>query len=116
MNNHWPCNYKADQDGPTTFRYSLLPHRHYDQILAQRFGIECSQPLVVLPARGRPQGRPFLELDTPEVMVASIKPSEDHQAWIVRLFGAGGRNAKVALHWGQNTPKAVWLATWPKDR
>ena len=52
MNNHWFTNYNAYQDGPTTFRYRLLPHRQYDQIAAQRFGIESSQPLVVMPARG----------------------------------------------------------------
>ena len=48
MNNHWHTNYRADQDGPTTFRYALLPHRQYDAVAAQRFGIECSQPLVAV--------------------------------------------------------------------
>ena len=52
MNNHWFTNYKADQDGPTTFRYSLLPHKQYDPAAAQRFGIERSQPLVAAAARG----------------------------------------------------------------
>ena len=52
MNNHWHTNYRAEQSGPTTFRYALLPHKQYDPIAAQRFGIECSQPLVVVPARG----------------------------------------------------------------
>ena len=52
MNNHWHTNYKADQAGPTTFRYALLPHKQYDPMAAQRFGIECSQPLVAVPARG----------------------------------------------------------------
>ena len=26
MNNYWETNYKADQEGPTPFRYALLPH------------------------------------------------------------------------------------------
>ncbi len=98
MNNHWHTNYRADQSGPTTFRYALQPHKQYDPIAAQRFGIECSQPLVVVPARGAaPAGRPFLELDTPDVIVASIKPSADGRAQIVRLFGAAGKPAKVRL-------------------
>ena len=59
MNNHWYTNYKADQEGPTTFRYAIRPHAGYDAVAAQRFGIECSQPLVVLPARGAaPRGGP----------------------------------------------------------
>ncbi len=53
MNNHWFTNYRAEQSGPATFRYSLLPHKEYDPIAAQRFGIECSQPLVVLPRGAR---------------------------------------------------------------
>ena len=66
MNNHWFTNYKADQEGPTTFRYSLLPHKQYDQVAAQRFGIERSQPLVAAAAQGAaPSGQPLLELDTP---------------------------------------------------
>jgi alpha-mannosidase len=45
MNNHWHTNYKADQEGPTVFRYSLLVHGAYDGEQAARFGIEASQPM-----------------------------------------------------------------------
>ena len=117
MNNHWFTNYKADQDGPTTFRYSLRPHKQYDQAAAQRFGVECSQPLLVAAARGAaPDDRPLLELDTPKVLVASVKPSEDHKALIVRVFGAGGQPAKAALHWGRSPPKAVWISNLAEER
>ena len=116
MNNHWWTNYKADQEGPTVFRYSLLPHGQYDQAAAQRFGIERSQPLVASPARGdAPDGRSFLQLDTPDVLVASIKPSNDHKAWIVRLFGAAGKDAKTTLHWGLAAPKAVSLSNLSEE-
>jgi alpha-mannosidase len=117
MNNHWHTNYRAEQDGPTTFRYSLLPHKQYDPVAAQRFGIERSQPLVVKKARGAaPSGHPFLELDTPDVIVTSIKPSEDGKAWIVRLFAAAGRPAKVGLRWGDSAPKAVFLSNLAEER
>ncbi len=110
MNNHWPTNYRAFQSGPTTFRYSLLPHQQYDQAAAQRFGIECSQPLVVASAQGAPPSdQPFLELDTPDVIVASIKPSQDRKALIVRLFAAAGRPATTTLHWAR-APKSVWIS------
>jgi alpha-mannosidase len=117
MNNYWELCFKANQDGPTTFRYILLPHKQYYPVAAQRFGIECSQPLVATPARGAmPDGRPFLELDTPEVIIASIKPSEDRKALIVRLFGAGGKTAQVTLHWGQSVPKAVWISNLAEEQ
>jgi alpha-mannosidase len=99
------------------FRYSLLPHRQYDPVAAQRFGIERSQPLVVTPARGATLDvRPFLTLDTPEVIVASIKPSNDRKAWIVRLFGAGGKTARLDLHWGQSAPKTVWISNLAEEQ
>jgi alpha-mannosidase len=116
MNNYWELCFKADQDGPTTFRYALLPHKQYDAAAAQRFGIERSQPLVTTPARrATPPDRSFLELDTPEVIVASIKPSNDRKALIVRLFGAGGKTAQVSLHWGQLVPKAVRISNLAEE-
>ena len=116
MNNYWITNYRAFQSGPTTFRYSLRPHKEYDAAAAQRFGIECSQPLVATRARGpAPSQRPFLELDTTDVIVASIKPSEDHQARIVRLFGVGDQPAKVTLRWGDFAPKNLWLSNLAEE-
>ena len=49
MNNYWETNYKAGQDGPTLFRYSICPHGKYDAAAVGRFGIERSQPLVAAP-------------------------------------------------------------------
>jgi alpha-mannosidase len=117
MNNYWITNYRPFQSGPTTFRYRLLPHKQYDALTAQRFGIECSQPLVVAEAQGdAPSGRPFLTLDTPDVIVESIKPSEDREAFIVRLFGAGGRPAKTTLHWGRIAPDNVWISNLAEEK
>ena len=115
MNNYWELCFKADQGGVAVFRYSLLPHRQYDPVVAQRFGIERSQPLVGTPACGiAPSGRPFLELDRPEVIVASVKPSNDRRACIVRLFGAGGKTVRVTLRWGQS-PRTVWISNLAED-
>ncbi len=117
MNNHWHTNYLAEQSGPTTFRYALQPHKQYDAIAAQRFGIECSQPLVVVPARGvAPAAASLLELDTPDVIVASIKPSADGRAQIVRLFGAAGKPAKVKLKWNSSRARAVYRSNLAEDR
>jgi alpha-mannosidase len=117
MNNYWELCFKADQAGPATFRYSLSSHRQYDPVAAQRFGIERSQPLVVAPARGAaPDARSFLELDRPEVIVASIKPSDDGRARIVRLFGAAGKTSQVTLRWGQSAPKAVWVSSLAEEQ
>ena len=119
MNNHWFTNYKAEQDGPTTFRYAL-PHKQYDPIAAQRFGIERSQPLVVASAHSdSPSEKPLVKLDTPDVIVASVKPANDsngeHRAWIIRLFAAAGRPANVHFVWGRRQPRRVAQAISPKS-
>ena len=52
MNNHWHTNYRADQEGNTTFRYAIRPHHGYDPIAAARFGLEATEPLIAAPAAG----------------------------------------------------------------
>ena len=120
MNNHWFTNYKADQEGPTTFRYALLPHGQYDPIAAQRFGIERSQPLVAVEARGGPPSQtPLVRLDTRDVIVASIKPlgrDVNDRGWIIRLFAAAGRPAHVGLAWGRRRPARVWISNLAEER
>ena len=71
MNNYWFTNYKAEQDGPTTFRYAIRLHGAYDAGATQRFGIEYSQPLAAAMARGpAPVGRSLLSVEPADVIVA----------------------------------------------
>jgi len=111
MNNHWHTNYCAEQSGP---QRSATPCSRTSSTIRSRpsgFGIECSQPLVVVPAHGvAPRPASLLQLDTPDVIVASIKPSADGRAQIVRLFGAAGKPAKVKLNWNSSEAKAVYLS------
>lgn len=110
MNNHWHTNYKADQDGPTIFRYALRPHGKFDPAEAQRFGIERSQGLIVAPAEGGEMGEPRLRIDAPGVIVTALKPSEDGKALIVRLYAASGKDEKATLTWSDPKPAAMYLS------
>ncbi len=47
MNNYWHTNFKADQEGPVTFRYVIRPHGPWDGAEAERFGIGVRRPLLV---------------------------------------------------------------------
>ncbi len=112
MNNRWGTNYKADQEGPTTFRYILRPQQSNDPAEATRFAAGFSQPLIVAAAQSNSSERknisiPLLQLDSPDVIVSSLKPSDDHRAWIIRLFGASGKDRTVKLEWGARQPKRV---------
>ena len=111
MNNHWGTNYRAYQEGPTVFRFVLRPHRQPDPAEATRFATGFSQPLLPVPARGpKPPGTPRLRVEPAEVTVLALKPSDDGQAWIIRLFGASGKNRDVRLVWSDPAPPKTWLS------
>ncbi len=110
MNNHWHTNYRADQQGETTFRYYLRPHAAYDAVAAARFGLETTQPLIVAPARGEKPAAARLSVEPAGVLVNALKPSDDGKAIIVRLYGASGKDAVAKLAWSKPEPKAVWLS------
>jgi hypothetical protein len=117
MNNYWHTNYRDSQEGPTVFRYALKPHAGgFDGAAAARFGIECSQPLIPIPVAPDAPARPsLLRVEPAGVIVATLKPSEDRKAIIVRLFGASGKAEKATLTWGEPAPKGVWLSNLAED-
>ncbi|HID77214.1 MAG TPA: hypothetical protein EYP56_14620 [Planctomycetaceae bacterium] len=113
MNNYWETNYKADQEGPTPFRYALLPHAGpYDPVAAARFGIERSQPLVAVPAADEGPGviPSRLRVEPDQVVVTALKPSRDGKALIVRLFNVSPQPARAELVWADPQPAAVRLS------
>jgi len=110
MNNHWHTNYRADQEGPTTFRYSIWPHKTFQADEAARFGVALGQPLIVAPATGDSPAPPRLRVEAPGAIATAFKPSEDGKAWIVRLFGASGRDEKATVAWPGLVNAAMWLS------
>jgi alpha-mannosidase len=117
MNNYWETNYKAGQDGPTTFRYSIRPHRGFDSGKASKFGIERSQPLIVVPVdKKAPLRSSVLTVEPAGVIVTAFKPADVGKAWIVRLFNASGRPAKVRIIWAKPAPKNVWLSNLAEEK
>ena len=110
MNNHWHTNYRADQEGPTVFRFAIRPHGKFASEEAARFGVACSQPLIVTKATDHRKETPRLKLSSDKVLVSALKPSDDGKATIVRLFGASGRNEKVKLSFSDPAPARIWLS------
>jgi len=104
MNNHWWTNYKADQEGPTSFRYAIQPHRAYDAAAAQQFGIECSQPLIVTAAKGPARFGPApVAVQPAGIIVSSIQPIDGGRQFAVRLFNATGKTTTAAIDAGHGT-------------
>lgn len=111
MNNYWETNYKAEQEGPTVFRYSIKPHTGFDLAAAQRFGMEVSQPLIAMPAaEGAPGMDSLLRIEPACVLVTLLKPSEDGKGLVVRLFNAGQGMEKARVIWAEPKPQSVWLS------
>ena len=110
MNNHWHTNYRAEQEGSTVFRYAIRPHKRFEPDAAARFGVGCSQPLLVAKASGTAPAKPLFRLSTDNAVVTAFKPSDDGKAWIVRLFGASGQPEKVKLAWSKPAPHQLWLS------
>ncbi|MDR3689719.1 MAG: polysaccharide lyase family protein [Fimbriimonas sp.] len=96
LNNHWYTNYRADQSGLLTYRYSIRAHDQYNDAEAYRFGVGLAQPLIV---GSLPAVLPLLAIDDPNVVVTSLKPSEDGHATIVRLWCLGGRPRSIRIRW-----------------
>jgi alpha-mannosidase len=109
MNNHWHTNYRADQEGPTWFRFALRPHRAYDPVAAMRFGVESTEPLIVVPASGAAPAASPLRIEPDSVIATAFKPADDGKALVVRLFGASAKTQKAKLTWA-TAPKEVWLS------
>lgn len=111
MNNHWGTNYRAYQEGPVVFRFLLRPHREFAPADASRLAVAASQPLLPVRARGaKPSGVPWLSVESPDVLVTGLKPSDDGKAVIVRLWGAGGQDVQTALKWSEPAPSRVSLS------
>ncbi len=108
MNNHWHTNYRADQEGEVTFRYSLRAHDAYDSAAATRFGVEASSPLIVAPAApGKRLSLPF-GVQAEGAIVTALKPSDIGRGWILRLYAASGQDEKVRILWKDGRARGVW--------
>ena len=111
MNNHWHTNYRASQEGPTLFRYMIRPHvGGYAADAAARFGAECSQPLLAVPAAGEARVQPRLSVGPAGVLVSALKPSNDGKALIVRLLNTTDKALKATVRFADPQPVKVTLS------
>jgi alpha-mannosidase len=98
MNNYWHTNYKADQEGSVTFRYSIWPHGPFSAVEAARFGIESRQPLLVRAANfSRAKTGSFLQISSPDVLVLSVRPIAEH-AFLLHLYNPSEEEQPVGFH------------------
>ncbi len=104
MNNYWNCNFKEQQGGDVTFRFSLTTHgAGWTNAQAARFGWgHCTELLpIILPGgqRGDLPGTSygFLDVDVPNVMAFTFKRAEDGDGYIIRLMELTGEYATATI-------------------
>ncbi len=109
MNNYWETNYKAEQPGTTSFKYSIFPHAKYDQIKAEQFGIERSQPLIPVPLNNiTPKFNTLFSVEPGDVIVTRIKPLENGDKIMIRLFNISPNEKRIKLNWNGFQPKEIF--------
>jgi hypothetical protein len=100
MNNYWHTNYKADQEGPVTFRYSVMPHGPFSAVEAAKFGIESRQPLLASAASSsRANSNSLPQILSSKVLVLSVTPIAEH-TFLLHLYNPSGEEQAVGFHWG----------------
>jgi hypothetical protein len=108
MNNYWGTNYKASQEGPVTFRYSIHPHGMFISSDAERTAAQESVPLIVSPVSDNAIGASSLfNLKSPGMVVIALVPQSD--GYLVRLFNAGGNPADLEIEW-HDKPSDVFFS------
>jgi len=111
MNNHWFTNFPLTQDGPVTFRYSILPHGIYDPSLANKFGLEQAQPLIHIAADKNAISEPIVAVEgSPSVTVSIIKSTEQAGRTVIRLRSVSEKDEAVKLSWPAGNPKVVSIS------
>jgi len=99
MNNSWHTNYKAAQEGVSTFRYSLMPHKQFQYSSAYKFGVEQSQPLLVTYLKKKNTFDGLIKLkDNSQIVITSLKPAKDKKGYIVRLYNPTQDSCELNLN------------------
>lgn len=108
MNNHWFTNFPLTQDGPVTFRYRILPHGAYDPAIANRFGLEQSQPLVsVATSLNAISKQQIIVEGSPTVTASILKSTSQSKTMIIRLRSVSDKTEIVNLAWPSGNPKSL---------
>jgi hypothetical protein len=109
LNNHWHTNFPLSQEGKIMYRYRILPHNSgYDAGLANRFGLEQVQPLIVSPIKNDSQCNPLLSLEgSTNILVSILKTDSVGNSTIVRLRSVSDKDELVKLNWQSRKPASV---------
>jgi alpha-mannosidase len=98
MNNYWHTNYKAEQQGRSSFHYSFRPHETFNPVEAYRFGVERNQPLIVRHVfpDAKPTTLPFT-FRSSSAVITSLTTAAAGRGLILRLYNPSAAQSSCAL-------------------
>jgi len=117
MNNYWETNYKASQEGKAIFQYSISPHGAFDAAEAERNAVAFCQPFIVVPVnRDTKAQQSLLSLSNDKVVVSIIKPAEDGEGRILRLYNASDQAETTKIKWNALSPTKIYLSNFYEEK
>ena len=107
MNNYWHTNYKADQEGPVTIRYSIQPHGEFKQEDAVRFGREQRELLIAVSVDPlRKISTSLFTVEPSKILVTSCKPTTG--GWHIQLYNASTKVQRTKIQWNKTIPVSMY--------
>lgn len=111
MNNYWHTNYKADQEGPVEFHYSIILHGGFKPEEIVQRGREGRRPLLAaVTDPSIPQSGPLVSIDSEAVIVESIRPLPGGRSWLMSLYNPSDRRGEFRLRWGRPGQAALMMS------
>ena len=102
--NNFKTNFYTTQVGDLVLRYSIVSHMgDWRTSISRNHGWSVANPLVPVFTEGGRRGKlpsksySFCEVDKPNVMITTIKPSEDGKGLVLRLVETSGRDTTVTI-------------------
>jgi hypothetical protein len=103
LNNYWHTNYKADQEGPMVFRYSLHPHGPFDAAQSVKWGRERRHPLVAVRADAPARSAPLFTVSPRTVIAESVTPAGRDEV-VVLLYNPAAARALAGIAGREGAP------------
>ena len=102
FNNYWWTNYRAGQEGPHTFRYSMTSAKSISDLDAKCFGEAVQNPLVcqVISGKAGARAEPSRQLvgvGGDGVVLQAMLPSKYWNGTIIRLREMAGKTTTVPI-------------------
>jgi alpha-mannosidase len=125
----------AAETRPYTFRYSLLPHEDgWNEVATYRHGMEVNMSLIAIQVKNNKHNRnsnnanqleegkknqnsqrrqlpstySFLQIYPKNIVLSTIKMSEDEKAIIIRFYETEGKKTLAKLRFARKI-KSIWL-------